>query len=68
MRSNSFFVWFFIIGGCLTAIVGAGYFITGEFGHGTEQQNYQAAVQIALGAVSTAFGLRKIEDKKKPTE
>jgi hypothetical protein len=68
MRSNSFFVWFFIIGGCLTAIVGAGYFITGEAGHGTEQQSYQAGVQIALGVVSMLLGLRRIEDKKKPTE
>ena len=64
MRSNDFFVWFFIIGGCLTAIAGAGYFITGEAGHGTEQQNYMAAVQIALGIVATLYGLRSMKDEE----
>jgi hypothetical protein len=67
MRSNSLFVWFFIIGGCATALVGAGYFITGEAGRGTEQQNYTAAVQIALGIAVTLYGLRSIKDEE-PSE
>lgn len=64
MRSNSVYVWFFIIGGCATTLVGAGYFITGEAGHGTEQQNYLAAIQIALGIAVTFYGLRSIKDEE----
>jgi hypothetical protein len=64
MRSNSLFVWFFIVVGFVTAVVGAGYFVSGESGHGTEQQNYTAAVQIALGIAVTLYGLRSMEDSE----
>ena len=62
MNSNNVFLWFFIIGGFLTAGIGILYFLSGENLHATAGQNYSVFVQIVLGAAVTAFGIRKYCD------
>jgi len=59
MKSNSAFLWFFIIGGFVTAAVGVAYFASGEGARSTDQQNYTVFLQIPIGLVATLYGLSK---------
>jgi hypothetical protein len=59
MNSNNFFLWFFIVGGFLTAGIGVLYFLSGESSHASDGQNYSVFVQIVLGAACTLYGTRK---------
>jgi hypothetical protein len=59
MNTNTFFLWFLIVGGFLTAGVGVLYFLSGESGHASDGQNYSVCVQILLGALVTVYGARK---------
>jgi hypothetical protein len=59
MKTNNLFLWFFIIGGFLTAGIGVLYFLSGESGRATDGQNYSVFVQIVLGFAVTFYGSRK---------
>jgi H+/Cl- antiporter ClcA len=62
MKSNSAFLWFFIIVGFITAAVGVAYFASGEGSRSTDQQNYTVFLQIPIGLVATLYGLSKRGD------
>ena len=59
MKTNSAFLWFFIIVGFITAAVGVAYFASGEAASSTDEQNYMVLLQIPIGLVATLFGLSK---------
>lgn len=59
MNTHNLFLWFFIIGGFLTAGIGVLYFLSGESGNASDGQNYSVFVQIVLGAAILAYGVRK---------
>jgi hypothetical protein len=64
MKTTNLFLWFFIIGGFLTAGIGVLYFLSGESARASDGQNYSVFVQIVLGAAVTFYGSRKYcEDK-----
>ena len=62
MNTHNLFLWFFIVGGFLTAGIGVLYFLSGESGHASDGQNYSVFVQIVLGAAVTFYGFRKYCD------
>jgi hypothetical protein len=62
MNTNYLFLWFFIVGGFLTAGIGVLYFLTGVSTHASDGQNYSVFVQIVLGAAVTVYGFRKYCD------
>ena len=59
MKSNNLFLWFFIVGGFLTAAIGILYFISGENLRSSAGQNYSVFVQIILGGAVLFYGFRK---------
>jgi hypothetical protein len=59
MKSNNLFLWFFIIGGFVTAGVGVIYFASGESSHASDGQNGSVFLQILLGAAVTLYGTLK---------
>jgi len=59
MKSNNLFLWFFIVGGFLTAAIGILYFVSGENLRSSAGQNYSVFVQIILGAAVLFYGFRK---------
>ena len=62
MKTNSAFLWFFIIVGFITAAVGVAYFAAGEAARSSDEQNYTVMLQIPIGLVSMLFGLSKRRD------
>lgn len=65
MRSNSAYLWFFIIGGFVTAAVGVVFFATGESARATEAQTYGAFLQIPLGAAISLYGIGLVGEERK---
>jgi len=59
MKTNDLFLWFFIIGGFVTAAIGILYFVSGENLRASAGQNYSVFVQIVLGAAVLFYGFRK---------
>jgi hypothetical protein len=59
MKTNDLFLWFFIIGGFLTAAVGVLYFVSGESLRASDGQNGSVFIQIILGAAVLFYGARK---------
>jgi len=59
MKTNNLFLWFFIIGGFVTAAIGILYFVSGENLRASTGQNYSVFVQIVLGAAVLFYGFRK---------
>jgi hypothetical protein len=59
MKTNNLFLWFFIIGGFVTAGIGVLYFVSGENLRASAGQNYSVFVQIVLGAAVLFYGARK---------
>ena len=64
MKSNSLFIWFFIVGGFLTAAAAVWYFASGYSYRGTDAENYAILLQIPLGVVTSLYGIDKITDMK----
>ena len=62
MKTNSAFLWFFIVIGFVTAAVGVAYFASGEGARSTDEQNYTVLLQIPIGLVAMLFGLNKRRD------
>jgi hypothetical protein len=62
MRTNSAFLWFFIIVGFVTAAVGIAYFASGEAARSTDEQNYTVMLQIPIGVVAMLYGMSKRRD------
>lgn len=62
MNSNTAFLWFFIIGGFITAAVGVAYFASGESSRAADAQNYTVLIQIPLGMFASVYGLSKRQD------
>ena len=67
MKTTSAFVWFFVIGGFLTAAAAVSYFAAGLSYRGTDAENYTILLQIPIGIVATLYGIQKFSDvKSKP--
>ena len=68
MNTHNLFLWFFIIGGFVTAGIGVLYFLSGESSNASDGQNYSVFVQIVLGAAVTFYGIRKYCEEDKASD
>ena len=68
MNTHNLFLWFFIIGGFITAGIGVLYFLSGESSNASDGQNYSVFVQIVLGAAVTFYGIRKYCEEDKASD
>lgn len=64
MKTTSAFVWFFVIGGFLTAAAAVSYFAAGLSYRGTDAENYTIFLQIPIGIVATLYGIDKLTSQK----
>lgn len=64
MKTTSAFVWFFVIGGFLTAAAAVSYFAAGYSYRGTDAENYAILLQIPIGIVATLYGIEKLKEQK----
>lgn len=64
MKITTAFVWFFVVGGFVTAAAAVSYFASGFSYRGTDAENYTILLQIPIGIVASLYGIQKLTESK----